>query len=115
MKKIIWFIAFVYILNIIAYFGVVRSMVVGGIDKMMNDPSTVKRLEDKGVVLSQLKKSALMVDVQIFNPIFNISYSIASVKMILVNLVLAFFLTYWLTNRKSSVEPSLSENSNGES
>lgn len=111
MKKIIWFIAFVYLLNIIAYFGVVRNNVIGGIEKMMNDPETIKRLEDNGVVLSELKKSALMVDTQIFNPLFNISYSIGNVKMILINLVIAVLLTYWLTKGKSSVVSIVAENS----
>ncbi len=104
MKKALWFTLFVYLLNIIVYFGVVRNQMIAGYNEIVNDPATLKRFEDQGVVMSDLKKSAFIADTQIFNPLFNISYSIGNMKMILVNIVLSGILTYYLTRKKNSLD-----------
>jgi hypothetical protein len=103
MKKVLWFVFFVYLVNIITYFGIWRNKVLENIDSIRNNPETLKLYEDKGLSMDEFKRSALSVDYDIFNPFFNISYSIGHVKMIIVSVIIALLITYWFTKKPTLV------------
>lgn len=90
-------------MNIITFFGIWRNQVLKNLDGISNNPETLKLYEDKGLSIEEFKKTALSVDYDIFNPFFNISYSIGHVKMIIVSVIIAFLITYWFTKKTTSV------------
>ena len=94
MKNILWFLFFVYILNIIGYFGVLRVHIIAGINRAVSDPLMVKRFNENGVALDELRRNALQADSQIFNPVFNYLYAIGNINMIIINIIIGGTFTY---------------------
>jgi len=102
MKHVFRFLVLVYLFNIIGYFGVLRNHILGGINRLANDPAMLKRCDENGIAIDDLRRNALQPDSQIFNPLYNYFYAIGNVNMIVINVIIGGIFTYLFHRMKNN-------------
>lgn len=99
IKKILSFLVSFYIINILSYFIVYRTLTISGFDKISKNSEILSKLESKSVDIEIMKQSFLNTDKEIFNPFYNIGFYLSNWKII-PSLILSLLFVYFIFRKK---------------
>lgn len=99
IKKITSFFFFFYLINIITYFTIWRTITLRSFEKISKDYELVNKIENNGLNIETMKQSFLSTDKQIFNPLYNIGFYFSNWKFI-PSLIISTLIVYLIFRKK---------------
>jgi hypothetical protein len=98
-KKIISFLVSFYIINILSYFIVWRTLTIRGFDRILKKSEPLNKMSEKGLDIEIMKQTFLDTDKDIFNPFYNIGFYLTNWKII-PSIILSFLFVYFIFRKK---------------
>jgi hypothetical protein len=91
-----------YIFNIVLYFAYIRPKTLHGIETFSENPDVRQKLLENNITMQDLINQTSVTDHKIFNPAFNIAYSIANSYLLVpsLSIVILIFILYKVYIRK---------------
>jgi hypothetical protein len=98
-KKIMCFLVSFYLINILSYFIVWRTLSIRSFDRILKDSELLNKMTEKGVDIEKMKQTFLDTDKEIFNPFYNIGFYLTNWKII-PSIIISFVFVYFIFRKK---------------